>query len=69
MHPDVETKIIAGHYRVLREILRDTAADHEEAGFLVLDLELRELVEILAAVPRHVGGVALGRLDGDQFIH
>src|SRR5439155_13193012 len=39
---------------ILREILRHAAADHEDAGRRVLNLQLRQLVKILAAIPRNV---------------
>src|SRR5207237_9786511 len=32
LHPDVETEIIPGHYRVLREIFRHAPADHEQSA-------------------------------------
>src|SRR5438445_8409125 len=50
VHPDRETKIIAGHYRVLREILRDTAADHEQSALFGGDFNFCQLKKILGRI-------------------
>src|SRR5204863_4559529 len=51
---------------VLGEILGHAAADHEQAGGGVLDLELGELVEVPAAVPAGAGAVAAVDHVGDK---
>src|SRR6185437_998095 len=41
---------VGGNHDVLREVLRYAAADHQQARGRVLDLDLRQLVEVLARI-------------------
>src|SRR5437660_6449688 len=50
VHPDVETEIIAGHYRVLREIFRDASADHEQSALFGGDFNFCQLKKILGRI-------------------
>src|SRR6185437_5716112 len=41
---------VGGNHDVLREVLRHAATDHQQARGRVLDLDLRQLVEVLAGI-------------------
>src|SRR5258706_9983450 len=57
---------LGGDDDVLGEILRNPPADHEQAGVSALELELRELVKILAAVDADLWAVGARVLVGDD---
>ena len=66
MHGGVDAEDLGGYDDVLREVLGDATADHEEAGARVFDFELGDLVEVLGGVDGD-GGLALaGVLVGDE---
>src|SRR5204863_7765866 len=56
VHPDIETEIIAGHDRVLREIFRHSPSDHEQSALFRRDLNFRKLKYIF------------GRIDAEMLV-
>ncbi len=57
---------VGGDDDVLGEVLGDAAADHEQAGGGVGDLELGDLVEVLGGVDGDLGLVLTLVLVGDE---
>ena len=48
---------------ILREVLRNAAADHQKPGGARLDLDVGELAEVGDAVERHIMAAAFHRVD------
>src|SRR5205823_6278809 len=66
VHGGVDAEDVGGYDDVLSEVLGDAAADHEQAGGRVGDLELGDLVEVLGGVDRDVRLALALVLVGDE---
>ena len=66
VHGGFDAEDVGGNDDVLGEVLGDAAADHEEAGGGIGDLELGDLVEVLGGVDGDHGLTLAGVLVGDE---
>src|SRR5258708_379854 len=64
VHGGVDAEDVGGYDDVLGEVLGDAAADHEQAGGGVGDLELGDLVEFLGGVDGNAGLALAGVMVG-----
>src|SRR5258707_7892968 len=66
VHGGLYAEDVRGYHDVLGEVLGDPAADHEQAGGGIGDLELGDLVEVLGGVDGDVRLALASVLVGDQ---
>ena len=66
VHGGFDAEDVGGDDDVLREVLGDAAADHEQAGGGVVDLEFGDLVEVLGGVDGDDRLALTGVLVGDE---
>ena len=57
------TKDLGAHHRVLRKVLGDAAADHQQAGGTGLDLDVGQFTEVGDRIEDHIVATALHRID------
>ena len=60
MHLRLDPQDFGADHRVLGEVLRHAAADHEQAGDARLDLDVGQLAEVGHGVDHHIGAARLG---------